>query len=110
MEEQLDVFKRNLEVLAPLAVVRVCACARAVVRGVCVGEWGLMHRLHINAPSWWCCCCQQAFALKYKKDINKNPEFRRQFQIMCQSIGVDPLACTPHHTTPPPTRSSFSVD
>ncbi|ELR18969.1 ELL complex EAP30 subunit [Acanthamoeba castellanii str. Neff] len=46
MEEQLDVFKRNLE----------------------------------------------AFALKYKKDINKNPEFRRQFQIMCQSIGVDPLA------------------
>jgi ESCRT-II complex subunit VPS22 len=34
----------------------------------------------------------EAFALKYKKDINKNPEFRRQFQLMCQSIGVDPLA------------------
>jgi len=46
VEEQLEVFKRNLE----------------------------------------------TFALKYKKDINKNPDFRRQFQIMCQSIGVDPLA------------------
>eukprot|EP01090_Pellita_catalonica_P021305 TRINITY_DN793_c0_g1_i2.p1 TRINITY_DN793_c0_g1~~TRINITY_DN793_c0_g1_i2.p1 ORF type:complete len:249 (-),score=32.85 TRINITY_DN793_c0_g1_i2:4-750(-) len=32
------------------------------------------------------------FAQKYKKSINKNPEFRAQFQVMCTSIGVDPLA------------------
>ncbi|KAL6072473.1 ESCRT-II subunit protein snf8, variant 2 [Balamuthia mandrillaris] len=32
------------------------------------------------------------FAAKYKKEINKNPEFRQQFQSMCASIGVDPLA------------------
>jgi hypothetical protein len=32
------------------------------------------------------------FAQKYKKDINRNPEFRKQFQVMCNSIGVDPLA------------------
>ncbi len=33
------------------------------------------------------------FAKKYKKDINKNPEFRKYFQDMCTKIGVDPLAC-----------------
>jgi len=32
------------------------------------------------------------FAKKYKKDINKNPEFRKHFQDMCTKIGVDPLA------------------
>ena len=36
----------------------------------------------------------EAFAKKYKNDINKNPEFRKQFQVMCNAIGVDPLACT----------------
>lgn len=34
----------------------------------------------------------QEFATKYKKDIRKNPEFRKQFQDMCSSVGVDPLA------------------
>lgn len=34
----------------------------------------------------------EAFAQKHKKEINKNPEFRRQFQRMCAQIGVDPLA------------------
>ena len=32
------------------------------------------------------------FARKYKADINRDPEFRRQFQKMCTNIGVDPLA------------------
>ena len=31
------------------------------------------------------------FARKYKKDINKDPVFRRQFQTMCSTVGVDPL-------------------
>eukprot|EP01102_Stenamoeba_stenopodia_P022861 TRINITY_DN9680_c0_g1_i2.p1 TRINITY_DN9680_c0_g1~~TRINITY_DN9680_c0_g1_i2.p1 ORF type:complete len:255 (+),score=64.39 TRINITY_DN9680_c0_g1_i2:31-765(+) len=34
----------------------------------------------------------EAFAMKYKKQINKDPEFRKHFQVMCASIGVDPLA------------------
>eukprot|EP01133_Synstelium_polycarpum_P020200 gene20200-24222_t len=34
----------------------------------------------------------EEFALKHKKDIIKNPEFRRHFQDMCSTIGVDPLA------------------
>lgn len=32
------------------------------------------------------------FATKHKNEIRKNPEFRRQFQEMCASIGVDPLS------------------
>ncbi|XP_046568297.1 vacuolar-sorting protein SNF8-like isoform X1 [Haliotis rubra] len=32
------------------------------------------------------------FATKHKGDIKKDPEFRLQFQEMCASIGVDPLA------------------
>lgn len=32
------------------------------------------------------------FASKHKNEIKKNAEFRRQFQEMCASIGVDPLA------------------
>jgi len=34
----------------------------------------------------------EEFAKKYRKDINKNPEFRKYFQDMCSKIGVDPLA------------------
>jgi ESCRT-II complex subunit VPS22 len=34
----------------------------------------------------------EEFAKKYKKDINRNPEFRKHFQDMCTKIGVDPLA------------------
>lgn len=33
----------------------------------------------------------EAFALKHKRAINRDPEFRQQFQKMCASIGVDPL-------------------
>ncbi|UXI21193.1 putative oxidoreductase [Sarcoptes scabiei] len=33
----------------------------------------------------------QNFAIDHKKDIKKNPEFRRAFQKMCANIGVDPL-------------------
>jgi len=33
----------------------------------------------------------ERFAIKYKKSINKDPTFRRQFNEMCKSIGVDPL-------------------
>ena len=32
------------------------------------------------------------YAAKHKNEIRKNPQFRRQFQEMCASIGVDPLA------------------
>mmetsp|Transcript_234 Transcript_234/g.456 ORF Transcript_234/g.456 Transcript_234/m.456 type:complete len:246 (-) Transcript_234:2249-2986(-) len=32
------------------------------------------------------------FAVKHKKQINKDPEFRSKFQAMCTKIGVDPLA------------------
>lgn len=34
----------------------------------------------------------EEFASKHKKEIRKNAQFRRQFQEMCASIGVDPLA------------------
>ncbi|GLG93241.1 hypothetical protein R5R35_006550 [Gryllus longicercus] len=34
----------------------------------------------------------EEFATKHKKEIKKNAQFRRQFQEMCASIGVDPLA------------------
>ena len=33
------------------------------------------------------------FAAKHKEEIRKDAEFRVQFQEMCASIGVDPLAC-----------------
>lgn len=32
------------------------------------------------------------FAAKHRNEIKKNAQFRRQFQEMCASIGVDPLA------------------
>ncbi|XP_044748256.1 vacuolar-sorting protein SNF8 [Coccinella septempunctata] len=32
------------------------------------------------------------FATKHKNEIKKNGEFRRQFQEMCATIGVDPLS------------------
>lgn len=34
----------------------------------------------------------EKFASKHKNEIKKDPNFRRQFQEMCASIGVDPLA------------------
>lgn len=34
----------------------------------------------------------EQFAVKYKQNIKKDPEFRRKFQTMCAKIGVDPLA------------------
>eukprot|EP01029_Cantina_marsupialis_P028427 TRINITY_DN776156_c0_g1_i1.p1 TRINITY_DN776156_c0_g1~~TRINITY_DN776156_c0_g1_i1.p1 ORF type:complete len:250 (-),score=56.70 TRINITY_DN776156_c0_g1_i1:138-887(-) len=34
----------------------------------------------------------EEFARKHRATINKDPEFRRQFQMMTTSIGVDPLA------------------
>ncbi|KAJ5072618.1 snf8 [Anaeramoeba ignava] len=34
----------------------------------------------------------ESFAKTYRKKINKDPEFRKAFQTMCQKIGVDPLA------------------
>lgn len=33
----------------------------------------------------------QEFATKHKKDIKKDPNFRRAFQRMCANAGVDPL-------------------
>merc|ERR1711899_169512 len=34
----------------------------------------------------------EEFARSHKQEIRKDPEFRRHFQEMCSSIGVDPLA------------------
>ncbi len=34
----------------------------------------------------------EEFARDHKQEIRKDPEFRRHFQDMCASIGVDPLA------------------
>lgn len=34
----------------------------------------------------------ETFASKHRNEIKKNPAFRKQFQEMCSSIGVDPLA------------------
>jgi len=34
----------------------------------------------------------EEFASNYRNDIRKNGQFRRQFQEMCASVGVDPLA------------------
>lgn len=34
----------------------------------------------------------ETFAQKHKKEINRNPQFRAQFQRMCSRVGVDPLA------------------
>eukprot|EP00127_Corallochytrium_limacisporum_P003802 Clim_evm16s153 gene=Clim_evmTU16s153 len=34
----------------------------------------------------------ETFAIKYQKKIANNPEFRRYFQQLCNTIGVDPLA------------------
>ena len=34
----------------------------------------------------------EEFAFKYKDEIKKNAQFRKQFQDMCANIGVDPLA------------------
>ena len=34
----------------------------------------------------------EEFAVKHKKDLKKNPEFRAFFQQMCAQVGVDPLA------------------
>uniref|UniRef100_A0A0N5ANW0 Vacuolar-sorting protein SNF8 n=1 Tax=Syphacia muris TaxID=451379 RepID=A0A0N5ANW0_9BILA len=34
----------------------------------------------------------EEFARKHRDEIRKNPQFRRQFQEMCASAGVDPLA------------------
>lgn len=34
----------------------------------------------------------QEFAYKYKDEIKRNAEFRKQFQDMCAVVGVDPLA------------------
>lgn len=43
----------------------------------------------------------EEFASKHKQEIRKNPEFRVQFQDMCATIGVDPLACKPSSVVVP---------
>lgn len=34
----------------------------------------------------------EEFARKHRDEINSNPEFRDQFNVMCKEVGVDPLA------------------
>lgn len=34
----------------------------------------------------------EEFAVKYKEEIKRDAQFRKQFQDMCANIGVDPLA------------------
>ena len=35
----------------------------------------------------------EEFAHRHREEIKKNGQFRRHFQDMCASAGVDPLAC-----------------
>ena len=35
----------------------------------------------------------EQFAHRHRGEIKKNSQFRRHFQEMCASVGVDPLAC-----------------
>lgn len=35
----------------------------------------------------------ETFAAQHRNEIRKDPAFRQQFQEMCATIGVDPLAC-----------------
>jgi ESCRT-II complex subunit VPS22 len=35
----------------------------------------------------------EEFAVKHRDEIRKNSQFRRYFQEMCGTVGVDPLAC-----------------
>lgn len=35
----------------------------------------------------------EEFAHKHRDEIRRNSQFRRHFQDMCASVGVDPLAC-----------------
>ena len=35
----------------------------------------------------------EQFAHRHRDEIKKNSQFRRHFQEMCASVGVDPLAC-----------------
>ena len=45
---------------------------------------------------------------KHKSEIRKNPLFRRDFQIMCAQIGVDPLASQKGHHSLLTERSPFT--
>lgn len=38
----------------------------------------------------------EKFAVKHRDAINRDPEFRKQFNDMCKTIGVDPLKCKFH--------------
>jgi ESCRT-II complex subunit VPS22 len=35
----------------------------------------------------------EKFAEKHKSEIKKDVAFRKEFQEMCATVGVDPLAC-----------------
>lgn len=41
----------------------------------------------------------QEFSIKHKKDIRKDPNFRRAFQKMCSNVGVDPLSSSTNFWT-----------
>lgn len=67
------------------------------------GNWFLLFSFNNNGVN--SCLCKMSkqletfksnleeFASKHKQEIRKNPQFRVQFQEMCATIGVDPLAC-----------------
>lgn len=40
-------------------------------------------------------CALRSFAIRHRRDIRRNPEFRHAFQRMCASLLVDPLAGHP---------------
>ena len=50
----------------------------------------------------------EEFAANHKTEIRKNPEFRMQFQDMCATIGVDPLACKCHSKWAPRLMGLYS--
>jgi hypothetical protein len=90
--QQKERFKKVGETMAAEEMTRVCNRTEEME--------GEDEVAYLHSPSWQMTEQMslfkqnlESFALKYKKQINLDPEFRKYFQVMCASIGVDPLAC-----------------
>ncbi len=77
IQEQMDLFRVKLEEFARFVYTHaLCRAKRAVHAALFVRYVPIMKYYH----------------RKYRGAINDDPLFRREFQKMCTSIGVDPLA------------------
>jgi ESCRT-II complex subunit VPS22 len=52
----------------------------------------------------------EEFAQRHRDEIRRNPQFRRHFQDMCASVGVDPLACRRARTHMLLLTSMYSIE